>query len=108
MNVDPSVQALQFMRITYCTGMERRISATELARRLGDVLGHVRYRGDSFIIERNGDAVARLAPLPEKSMATVREALMAWRGAGRSDSAFAAALEAVGAADRPPDNPWGS
>jgi antitoxin (DNA-binding transcriptional repressor) of toxin-antitoxin stability system len=86
--------------------MERRISATELARRLGDVLGHVRYGGDSFVIERNGDAVARLVPLPERSMATVREALLAWRAAGRPDPAFAAALEAIGDADRPPDNPW--
>jgi antitoxin (DNA-binding transcriptional repressor) of toxin-antitoxin stability system len=88
--------------------MERHISATELARRLGDVLGRVRYRGDSFVIERNGSAVARLVPLPEKSIATLREALAAWRSAGRPDEAFAAALEAVGDADRPPDNPWGS
>lgn len=43
--------------------MESRITATELARRLGDVLGQVRYRGDSFVIERHGVAVARLAPI---------------------------------------------
>lgn len=94
--------------IMYYSDMERRISATELARRLGDVLGHVRYRGDSFVIERNGDAVARLVPLPEKSTVTIREALMAWRAAGPPDAAFAAALEAVGDADQPPDDPWGS
>jgi antitoxin (DNA-binding transcriptional repressor) of toxin-antitoxin stability system len=88
--------------------MEQRISATELARRLGDVLGRVRYRGDSFVIERNGSAVARLVPLPENSARTLREALAAWRSAGRPDGAFAAALEAVGDADRSPDNPWGS
>jgi hypothetical protein len=35
----------------------RRISATELARKLGDVLGRVRYRGESFIVERNGAPV---------------------------------------------------
>ncbi|MGH7332222.1 MAG: type II toxin-antitoxin system Phd/YefM family antitoxin [Candidatus Rokuibacteriota bacterium] len=88
--------------------MEQRISATELARRLGDVLGRVRYRGDSFVIERNGSAVARLVPLPDKSVVTIREALDAWRAAGRPDGAFAAALDAVGDTDRPPDNPWGS
>jgi prevent-host-death family protein len=41
--------------------MEGGISATELARRLGDILGRVRYRGDSFLVERNGEPVARLA-----------------------------------------------
>ncbi len=38
--------------------MELRISVTDLARRLGDVLGRVRYRGDSFLVERNGALVA--------------------------------------------------
>ncbi|MGH7318481.1 MAG: type II toxin-antitoxin system Phd/YefM family antitoxin [Candidatus Rokuibacteriota bacterium] len=88
--------------------METRISATDLARKLGDVLGRVRYRGDSFIVERNGDPVARLVPLPEKSTATLREALSAWRAAAKPDPAFAADLERVGAADRPPASPWGS
>lgn len=88
--------------------MEGRISATELARRLGDILGRVRYRGDSFLVERNGDPVARLVPVPGKATTTLREALAAWRGAGRPDPGFAADLERVGTADRPPDNPWAS
>jgi len=88
--------------------MEGRISATELARRLGDILGRVRYRGDSFLVERNGDPVARLAPVPGKATTTLREALAAWRGVGRPDHSFAADLERVGNADRPPDNPWAS
>jgi len=83
--------------------MERRISATELARRLGDILGRVRYRGDSFVIERSGDPVARLVPLP-----TLREAFAAWRAAGLPSPTFAADLERIGASDRPPDNPWAS
>lgn len=88
--------------------MEHRISATELARKLGDVLGRVRYRGDSFIVERNGDAVARVVPVGAGAGATLREALTAWRGAGVPDPEFADILERVRAADRPPDNPWGS
>jgi prevent-host-death family protein len=88
--------------------MEQRISATELARRLGDVLGRVRYRGDSFVVERNGDSVARLVPLPERSVTSLREALDAWRSAGAPDSAFADDLARVGAADRPPKDPWAS
>jgi antitoxin (DNA-binding transcriptional repressor) of toxin-antitoxin stability system len=87
--------------------MEHRISATELARRLGDVLGRIRYRGDSFIVERNGDPVARLSPLPALPGASAREALAAWC-ASDPDLELADALERVGAADRPPENPWGS
>jgi antitoxin (DNA-binding transcriptional repressor) of toxin-antitoxin stability system len=88
--------------------MEHRISSTDLARNLGDVLGRVRYLGDSFIVERNGDPVARLGPVPEGARATVREGLRAWVEAGEPDSRFAEDLARVGEADRPPGDPWGS
>ena len=42
--------------------METIISATDLARSLSDVLNRVRYRGETFIIERNGEPVAALTP----------------------------------------------
>lgn len=86
--------------------MEHRISATELARTLGDVLARVRYRGDSFVVERNGTTVARLVPAAEGSATTLGEALEAWRAAGPPDPDFADLLELVNRADRPPDNPW--
>lgn len=87
--------------------MELRISATELARKLGDVLGKVRFRRDVFVIERNGEAVARLSPWPATSEVTLGEAFRAWRQAGRpDDTAFADDLERVNRADRPPENPW--
>ena len=86
--------------------MEGRISATQLARRLGDILGRVRYRGESFVVERNGDPVARLVPAPGRSGTTLREALDAWRAAAAPEPAFAADLARIGEADRPPDNPW--
>ncbi len=88
--------------------MEHRISATELARTLGDVLARVRYRGDTFVVERNGDPVARVSPVPEGSPTTLREALAAWRAAGPPDPEFAKALEEVNRLDRPPDDPWAS
>lgn len=98
-------------RIAYFTefcilqDMEHQISATELARRLGDVLGRVRYRGDSFVVERNGHPIARVVPLPAGA-GTLGEALSAWRSAGEPEPAFADDLERVGAADRPPEDPW--
>ena len=66
--------------------MEHRISATELARRLGDVLARVRYRSDSFVVDRNGEPVARIVPLPEGSVTTLHEALR--RVEGRRASPF--------------------
>jgi len=88
--------------------MEKVISATTLARRLGDVLGRIRYRGESFVIERNGVAVARLVPAGTDQQTGVVEALRRWREAAEPDPEFASALERIGAADREPGDPWGS
>ncbi len=54
--------------------MEYRISATELARRLGDILGRIRYRSESFIVERNGRPVARIGPVGDSGSMAVRKA----------------------------------
>jgi prevent-host-death family protein len=86
--------------------MESSISATELARRLGDVLGRVRYRGESFIVERNGEPIARLTPLATSSHGTLLEGLNAWREAAPADPKLARDLDRVNRADRPPQNPW--
>lgn len=86
--------------------MEHRLSATELARKLGDVLGRIRYMGDSFLIERNGSPVARIVPLAEHPTASLREAVAAWCGVGEPDPDFADALDRVAEADRPPESPW--
>ena len=88
--------------------MEHRISSTDLARRLGDILGRIRYLRDSFVIERNGEPVALLTPLPSGSAATVREGFRAWAEAGEPDPGFAEALGRVSAADRVPEDPWAS
>jgi prevent-host-death family protein len=87
--------------------MEHTISATELARRLGDVLARVRYRQEAFVVERNGRAVAHIVPVQAGATdATLAEALTAWARAAPGDATLADDLERVGAADRPPVNPW--
>jgi hypothetical protein len=88
--------------------MEIRITATELARKLGDVLGKIRYRSDSFVVERNGEAIARLSPIAGRLAGSLGEGLRAWREAASADRGFAADLEKVNRADRPPRNPWAS
>jgi hypothetical protein len=86
--------------------MEYKISATELARKLGDVLGKIRYRNSAFVVERNGEPVARLSPVLASSTCSLAEAIAAWRDAGGNETAFADDLEKIGLADRPPRNPW--
>jgi len=88
--------------------MEHRISSTELARKLGDVLGKIRYRGDAFVVERNGEAVARISPLRTTTATSLSEALGAWSEGAGGDEEFASDLERVNRADRPWINPWGS
>jgi prevent-host-death family protein len=88
--------------------VETLVSATELARKLGEYLARVRYRGESFLVEKNGKAVARVIPATDREVVTVSRALAAWSAAGEADRGFADDLERVGAMDRPPENPWGS
>ncbi|MBY0492887.1 MAG: type II toxin-antitoxin system Phd/YefM family antitoxin [Cyanobacteria bacterium] len=88
--------------------METLVSATELARKLGDYLARVRYRRESLLIERNGKPVARIVPVEDGEPATLGLALAAWCGAGPVDGGFADDLEKVNAADVPPGEPWDS
>ncbi len=85
--------------------MQTKVSATELARKLGDILGKVRYRRDVFVVERNSEPVAKLSPLPSRSDTTLSEAFSAWVETEPSDDRFADDLERVNRADRPPANP---
>ena len=42
--------------------MESRLSATETARRLSDILNRVIHRREEFVIERGGEPVCRIVP----------------------------------------------
>ena len=42
--------------------MESHISATVAARTLSELLSRELYRGESFVVERGGEAVCRLVP----------------------------------------------
>lgn len=87
--------------------MESRVSSTDLARKLGDILARVRYRNESFVVVKNGVPVARVVPVEERSPATLAEALAAWTS-GPRDPTFADDLERVNALDEPPTDPWSS
>ena len=85
--------------------MTTRIGATKLARGLGDILGRIRYRGESFLVERNGVLVAKIEPVAAAGLPRLREVLDAWSSVD-ADPGFADDLDRVGAADAPPQDPW--
>ena len=85
--------------------METRISATELARRLSDVLSRARYRGERFVVERGGEVVAVLEPPTEAVRPiTLRELTERLRNV-RPDEGFADDLEAIQAEQSLPERP---
>jgi antitoxin (DNA-binding transcriptional repressor) of toxin-antitoxin stability system len=88
--------------------MEYRISIRELTRTLEEILGKVRRGSASFLVEHNGEPIARIVPPAPPGGPPLAAALAAWRAAAPAEEAFAADLERLGAADRPPHNAWAS
>ena len=75
--------------------METKITATELARNLSDILNRVRYKGESFAVERNGETVAKLEPPEVAQRFTVRDFIDLMERLPPADDKFADDLEAV-------------
>lgn len=86
--------------------VESRITATDAARSLSDLLNRVRYRGESFVVERGGEPVGRIVPVGPPRC-TVADLVRALRSAPRPDAGYLAGVEAL-AADQPklPTGPW--
>ena len=82
------------------------ITATELARSLSDILNRVRYKGESFLIERNGEAVAVIGPvgMSARKGRTGIEVARLLRGL-RLPEGFGDDLEAIHAAQGMPTIP---
>ncbi len=55
----------------------KEISATDAARGFADVLDAVQHRGESFVIRRNGEIVARIEPAQGADGASVKNLLTA-------------------------------
>ena len=75
--------------------METTISATQLAKGLSDVLNRVKYRGERFVIQRNGETVAVIAPANTRPGITVSELIARVGDLKLHDAEFADNLEAV-------------
>lgn len=78
-----------------------RITATQLARSLSDILNRVRYRGERFEIQRHGETLAILAPADARAARTVRDFVADIMSRPTPDPTFADDLERV-QAEQPP------
>jgi len=47
--------------------MKSEISATEAARRFSEVLNRVRYRNETFVVNRGGEPVCEIVPVRTKT-----------------------------------------
>jgi prevent-host-death family protein len=89
--------------------MRERISATAAARSFSDLLNRVRYKGDSFVIVRNGEEVGCLEPVTGKRPKTFNELVEMLRAMGPPDEDFARDLEEIHRSQPAlPDDPWRS
>ena len=75
--------------------MATTITATELARSLSDVLNRVHYRNESFVIQRNGETIAMIAPPGPVRGVTLREIAEKLRGVEFPGDGFADDLEEI-------------
>ncbi len=84
-----------------------KITATELARNLSDILSRVRYKGERFAVERSGETIAELRPTDAPRTTTWNELLALLTSLPMPDDRFEADLKAI-RADQPllPPTPW--
>lgn len=83
-----------------------RISATEAARNLSDIINRIRYRGDEFIVERGGEAVCRIVPTMP-SYVTGHDLKKAFAAIPKPDHAYwDLVADAIQTQPPPPDLPW--
>ncbi len=85
--------------------MPTRISATELANSLSDVLNRVKYREERFVIERNGEPVAEIGPVHLPETVTIEELVARLADVPFPDADFVADLARVRAEQGLPHNP---
>ena len=46
--------------------MENRITATNAVRDFSELLNRIKFKGEHYIIERNGSAIAQMSPMDEE------------------------------------------
>ncbi len=84
----------------------RRLSATEAARSFSELLNRVRYRGETFVIERGGVAIGELRPAAPVRF-TGPDLLTLLRSLPPVDAGFLDDVEdGIRNQPGPPESPW--
>lgn len=87
--------------------MERTISATRAAREFSELLNRVRYRGETFCIERGGEPVGRLTAAAAPPRCTVAELVTFLRGRSAPDPGYWDTLAVITKRQpKLPKSPW--
>jgi prevent-host-death family protein len=85
-----------------------KVSATEAARNLSDLLNRVRYRGERFTVVRGGEEVAEIVPAKRGARVTLRDLRRALSSLPPPDEDFATDLERIRAEQPPAEPSWHS
>ena len=73
----------------------QRISAAKAARSFSEILNRVKYRGESFIVERNREPICRIEPVGRRKPVTARDFADFWASLPRPDDKLAGDLEEI-------------
>ena len=86
--------------------METKISATEVARKLSDIINRVVYRGEEFIVERGGEPVCKISPVGPQRY-TKAELVEFFKTTPKIDDEYLDILEDITRKQPPvPESPW--
>ncbi|HXV62255.1 MAG TPA: prevent-host-death protein [Vicinamibacteria bacterium] len=87
-------------------GSSRRLSATEASRNFSEIMNRVKYRGETFVIERGGEPICEVRPAtPSRFTGADLAALL--RSLPRVDDDYLDTLEELTRSqDRVPESPW--
>lgn len=66
----------------------KRISAAHAARSFSEILNRVKYRGESFVVERNREAVCRIEPVTQRQPLTTDNLAEFWKSLPRPDPQY--------------------
>jgi antitoxin (DNA-binding transcriptional repressor) of toxin-antitoxin stability system len=75
--------------------MQKTITATQLARSLSDILNRVQYRSETFVVQRNGETIATIAPAGPRLGTTLQDVAEALKDLKMPGDGFADDLEEI-------------
>lgn len=73
----------------------RRITAAQAARSFSQIVNRVKYRGESFVVERHHEPVCRIEPVGRGKPVTTGNFEVFWKSLPRPDDQFADDLEEI-------------